>query len=239
MFFQAVSATVKRSSGPPPSGPIAFRDSTATCLPNITFESGSPAVIDLPDTATSGDFVMVILSYDSSTTSDIVSASGWTKLTHVGDATPDAQFDIFYRIFNGTEGSTASFEPNGVLFTRDVYGYSFIVDYIDTANPFVLGTSNQCAICSTLNVTGITAPSDGRVLSVMATDGGDNNPFTITSGWTVLVDEDCDSTSSGLGTHISYKDVLSGAASGTLTYTMVAGASADGIAGVQVFMKQA
>ena len=241
MFFQAVSATVKRSGGtPPPSSPIAFRGFTATCLPNIPFAQGFPATVNLPSTAVSGDFVVLVLAYDSTITANSVSSTGWTKLIHVGDADPDAQFDVFYRIFNGTEGSTATFETNLTLGTRDVHSYAFIVDNIDTSNPFsIIGTPAKCTSCTTLSTTGITATSDGRVIGLMAYDGGVGEPFTISSGWTLLVEAECDSTGSGLGVNYSYKNLINGQASGQLDFAVSPTSFADGMAAVQLFMKQA
>lgn len=239
MFFQVVSSAVTRASGgPPPGGPISFSSPIATCLPNWSFEAGNPAVGDLPTTAGSGDFVIAALFYDSTFTNDIViTPSGWTKLFHAGDATPDAQVDFYYRVFNGTEGSTISFTADGTLLSRDIYIYSFIVNNIDTSNPFpVLGTTSQTAFASTLDVTGITATSDGRVLTVVGYDGGDGDPFTFTAGWTEQIQAECDDTSSGLGVVLAYKDILSGASSGTFTVSAVV---SDGIVGKQIFMKQA
>ena len=238
MFFQVVSSAVTRASGPPPGGPISFSDPTITCLVDMGFTTGFPAVGNLPVTATSGDFVIVALFYDSPSSTDyVITPSGWTKLFHAGDATPDAQMDFYYKVYDGSEGSTITFDASGTIGTRDVYIYAFIVNNIDTSNPFpVVGVTDQTGFGTVLYISEVTATSDGRVLALRAYDGGDGDPFTFTAGWTEQVQAECDPTSAGLGVAIVYKEILSGASSGMLAVTPIA---PDGMVGKQIFMKQA
>jgi len=204
-----------------------------------------PATItlNLPSTAASGDLVFLLVSSDgSSGHSAHETPSGWTRLTNWASFDSDNDGYVFYRVFDGTEGSSVTISNiSGLKGGGDHLGISFIADGADTSSPVSDYTSAVIANgVNTISITGTTASANGLAVGFYSFDGADGNPFSVSSGWTEVVDEDSPSTgnsATALAVGVSTKPVTAGSASGTLVVD--GSGTLDGFAGLQFIIKEA
>lgn len=220
---------------------ITFSNLTTSCSTNINWNTSTiPFVVNLPSGATNGSFVVMFLSHDYIASTDVLAdVTGWTKVKGAGDTNSDAWCYILYRVFNGTEGSTVNVYSTGDQTSRDLAARTFIIEGIDTSNPFpVTGSTAIVASAAFIDVPSIAYSYNGRAIAMIAYDGGDGEPFSIGNSYTKYFDGACDESSTGLGFALAYRDFTGSGNTGAVRFTAT-GSLADGFAGFQLFIKPA
>jgi len=229
---------------PAASSEISFSDITTTIIDAQAINSSSNSHSgNLPSSASSGDFVLVIWANDDSTSLNMVGATGWTFVnsSYWGDTTSDSEIGILYRVFDGSEGSTIDCYHNFLDSSSYSIFWSMIVNNIDKSDPIDTVGSAATAAASSVSTPSITTTDAGTFIVVTAFDGSDGEPitysnsnFTITSGG----NEDSPanpSSASGLSASWGYSNI--GATTGTGATTATA-QNSDGIVSGHVSLKK-
>ena len=229
---------------PAASSEISFSDITTTIVDSQPINSSSNSHSgNLPSSASSGDFVLVIWANDDSTGPTMVGATGWTFVnsSYWGDTTSDSEIGILYRVFDGSEGSTIDCYHNSPDSSSYSVFWSMIVNNIDKSDPIDTVGSAATAAASSVSTPSITTTDAGTFIVATAFDGSDGEPitysnsnFTITSGGNEDSPEN-PSTTSGLSASWGYSNI--GATTGTGATTATA-QNSDGIVSGHVSLRK-
>lgn len=163
-----------------------------------TFHVGLPVY-------SAGDYCVICLANDETTSPFVMTASptGWTRLTPAntdyGDSVSDAEFGMWGRQMDGTEGSSIDMEgPTSDSDSRQ-NGVTFTLSNVNSSNPVdVLGTTLiPSGTVSSINVPAATSIEGGLLFTFVAFDGSDGDPFSTTSSGNVTYDYSIDFDSNG------------------------------------------
>ena len=162
------------------SADIVFSDVTVSSF-DRTVSASSPFNADLPTTASTGDFVMVLYSNDMFISGNrTITPTGWTLRQHAGDSSSDSHLHVYTRVFDGTEGSTVPFAPPFNISMGGV-AWSMICENIDTTNPVGTNTTDIERSGDSLTIPAATSSSAGTFIAYAGFDGADGDPLTMTN----------------------------------------------------------
>ena len=152
----------------------------------------STASLSIPSSLAVGDLLLILIG-DASSKSAFYNSfvagtsvpSGWTKLNEWGDTVSDIHIGIFYRIVDGSEGSSVSISSQ---FSSRVYGFCVHITGANETTP--IGGAGVASINggkAALVISGLTGNESDLGLFLYGFDGGDGYPFSLLSstGWTL------------------------------------------------------
>ena len=206
------------------------QNSTISSSTSITLtKPTSPAVL-------SGDLLIIIVGNDDTTVTaqwnnTTLKPTGFTLINEAGNSSSDAHVAAFWRIADGTEGSTIAVPAQS---SADMWGFYIHITGHDPTTPIhQTGADVNLSSGSTFNITGVTTTiADCLGVYCHAFDGGDGFPFSVSgTGWSESADITCDvlNVAEGSGSW-GTKQLTATGASGTATVTC---SVSDGSAGFQ------
>ncbi len=151
---------------------------------------GSSLTLTKPSGVVSGDLLLILVgSDDNSATAQwndtTLKPSGFTLINESGnDTVSDAHAAAFYRVANGSEGTTINVPAQS---SDDFWGFYIRVTGASTTDPInVIGADYNGGSAASHAVTGITTTEDQSLaFYLLSGDGGDVYPFTVSgTGWT-------------------------------------------------------
>lgn len=228
--------SIQTGSAPPVS--ISFDDITHSCFPNSSWSQTTPININLPATAVAGNLVFMFLEDDSPLEGDwVATPTGWTKEFSWYGSTSDNSGRLFWKILNASDVSLGYVSVYALTtYNRDGQGWTWIANGVDTSNPISdIGVWTQ-SVSVSKTIAGITPTANGLAVGFWGFDGGDGEPTTITSGWTKLAEQECDSSASGTFGGFASLESTSGTPTGNLVVTALI---SDGWGGIMVNFKAA
>lgn len=161
---------------------INFADITVT-VENADFNTDDTWTADLPSSAGSGDFVMIIFNWDGFRSSNRVNTpTGFTSRSHSGSSNSDNHIHVYTRLFDGSEGSTVDFTPTSSQGSRGGVFFTFICENIDTSDPFgAIGALNTDGSGDEIPLRNLTSVNAGTFVNIAGFDGADGGPATMTN----------------------------------------------------------
>lgn len=203
--------------------------STPLAVNKPTSSSPGPS----PKDVASGDLLLIVVGNDGTEAADEFdqtgAPNGFTFLNNAGNDTSDAHVAIYYRIADGSEGTT--FSVSAVV-SHDTWMVCFLISGT-SSTPIHLTGSDVIDATPPIAITGVTTTvADCYVLAVYAYDGADDGGFSTswTSGAEVLEVRSGTTQADAAGA-VSEKQMSGTGATGTATISV--GVS-DGMAGFQV-----
>jgi hypothetical protein len=138
-----------------------------------------------PSSVATGDLLLLFVTLeDTKGTNGLTAPSGFTLLQWIGNNIQDAHAWVFYRIADGTEGSSVTISP-----PRRAEGAAWYlrVSGADTTTPFGADVNTAANTTSVLPIDQLTRDDqseDQLAFSLCSFDGGDSDMGIIsTSGW--------------------------------------------------------
>tara|TARA_R110002096_G_scaffold399665_1_gene596087 strand:- start:677 stop:1375 length:699 start_codon:yes stop_codon:yes gene_type:complete len=155
--------------------------------------NNGPVSLSIPSSLTAGDLLLILIGDDSqksAATPSFVAGtsvpSGWAKFNEWGNGTSDSHIGIFYRIVDGSEGSSVNIDSTQ---RPGVFGFCVHITGATTTLVPPIGATGSAAILrsNALTIPGITGNESDLGLFLYGFDGGDGYPFSLTSstGWTL------------------------------------------------------
>jgi hypothetical protein len=154
---------------------------TATAVPANNITLNKPAGVNVNDLLlifVGNDAVNLPAQWSGAT----LAAAGFTLISEQGNNTTDSHVAAFYKVADGTEASSVNIVAAN---SANYWGYYIRVSGVNPANPFdQVGTAYLGG-----NVTAKALPSITTTINnelafyVMAADGGDQFPFSVTAPW--------------------------------------------------------
>jgi hypothetical protein len=138
-----------------------------------------------PSSVATDDLLLLFVTLeDTTSTNGLPTPSGFTLLQWIGDSMRDAHAWVFYRIADGTEGSSVTISPPN----RDEGAAWYLrVSGADTTTPFGSDVNTGVANSTSLFIAALTRDDlseDQLAFSLCSFDGGDSDMgITNTSGW--------------------------------------------------------
>ena len=131
------------------------------------------------------DLFLVFVSSDSEDGPEWNTKTGWTLLVNCGDTSTKTLTGIYYRIADGTEGSTETFTQTN---DDDLMGYWIRISGVDTSDPIHTPTpSCQQDVGTTPDILGFNTTKDDVLamwfLSFDGADFRDGGGVATGSGW--------------------------------------------------------
>lgn len=210
--------------------PVIESYTTAVTASNVT-----SLAINKPTGVQSGDLLLIFATNEGATTSPEFTnnLSGWTLLQNYGSDLPDTHSAIYWRIADGSEGS--SFTVTSLTSTERLM-WCFRISGIDTTTPIndeaggERGSLNTYAIPTDGTTTGLTTTvADCLLLGIVSYDGADGGTFGVSgTGWSKHASGDLAGTS-GSGTSLQACVVQNAqASSGAMSVVTVSCSVNDG-----------
>lgn len=205
-----------------------------TWLVNGSTGPSATLTCNKPSGVATGDLLVLIpFNENASSTAQFTNnKSGWTFVKNCGNTTSDCHIGLFWRIADGTEGSSETVTAT----TAEAWGMWYLrisgVDASDVVE--ATGSSVIVGSAASIAITGVTTvESDCLVLYFHSFDGGDGFPFSVAGTGFAEVDDYQTGTSGSVDVSASfgYRDMATPGASGTATVTA---SSTDGFAGYQI-----
>lgn len=237
LYSNIIASSIQTGPTPPPVN-ISFDDITHSCYPNPTWTNTVPLQINLPITAVVGDLCFMFLETDAIFNVDYIATPvGWTKEFGWYGTTSDNTGHLFWKLLDATDIANGYVDVYATtFFNRDGQAWTWIATGVDTTTPISdVGVWTQSSGVSK-TIAGITPSADGLAVGFWGFDGGDGEPTTITSSWTKIGEEECDSTLSGTFGGFASLQSASGVPTGNLVVTALV---SDGWGGVIVNFKAA
>lgn len=214
-FFHAVNAAVAVPTTAP-SG-IELVGVTEVDVLNTRY----PIFVPYHASAQVGDLVVAIVCTDNGASSQYLNAAtGYTIAEQRASSQADVEFMVAWKFLDASDlmaGSALFYNDTSFL---QAHGYGVHLRGAH-ASPIDGIVSTISGSGTTTNINPVTPTyDDGFVLAHIAFDGGDGEPFSVsTSGWTKFGDFEVDSGGSGLSGCLVTKNTLSvgGVSTGTLT----------------------
>lgn len=201
-----------------------------TAVPNSSLTLTKPTGVQV------GDLLLIIVGNDNTTATAQwnnigLKPSGFTFINEAGNASSQAHTAAFYRIADGTEGTTVNVPAQS---SNDYWGYYMRLTGVDTASPINVTGTDYNSAANLLNhpVTSITTTvSEALAFYTLSGDGGDTYPFSVAgTGWV----EQAEIQAGTLGTNAAgtwgTRAMSTAGATGAATVTMTA---SDGASGFQ------
>ena len=191
-----------------------------TFLGNPPGSPGTDITLTKPSGWAVDDLFLVFVSSDSDQGPEWNTKTGWTRLVNCGDSSTNTLTGIYYRIADGTEGSTETFTQTNV---DDLMGWWIRISGVDTSDPIHATTSCQQETTTTPDITGFNTTKDDVLAMWFLTHDGadfrDGGGLASGSGWpTDFIDGHTPSgDSTDIGGGWSQKNMASQGATGTVT----------------------
>ena len=164
------------------STPVVQSFTSNTAVP------GASLTLTKPSNILAGDLLLIIVGSDDDTASAqwddaTLKPSGFTLINESGNTTADAHSAAFYRVADGTEGTTINVPAQS---SDDFWGYYIHVTDVNPSNPIhVIGSAYNGGSTGTHNVPGVTTTAaNALAFYVLSGDGGDLDPFSVGGAWT-------------------------------------------------------
>lgn len=219
--FYAVAAVVE---------PVTFTTQT-----KLAGGGSGDFIMTFPADIASGDFLMAVLSGDSTAGANpFTTPAGWALEFHQGSTGSDSTLSIYTKVADGSETGTIVF---GTELTMDQVGTLFRVADIDATGIEVIGphlfTAGSIAFVPSMT----TVTDNSLVFAMVGFDGGDSGGFTVSAPYEMQTNlEIGDGT--GVSQGIAMQTMATAGATGNAVFNTVSGAL-DGIVGVQIALKPA
>jgi len=197
--------------------------------------SGSTSLVfSKPTEVQVGELLLIIAVNDDTSATAFTDAgkpSGWNFIVDFGDTASDSHVGLFWKIADGTEGSSETVTSEG----GDEWGGWYVrISGVDTSNPInAVGTATTAA-GSSITASAVTTDVDNCLaLSFGAFDGGDGYPFTVSgTDWSKEDDGQSGADGNSDASGVWGKKSM-GSAGSTLDASIGASAS-DGMVGAQI-----
>jgi hypothetical protein len=201
---------------------ISFDDITLSSAVQ-TISPSTAFTMTLPTTAVSGDWVLALFTIDDPTVGLTANPSGWTLINTStwGDSTSDAHIKLWYREFDGSEGSSVPIYST-VSSTRGIVAWTMVVSNIDTANPISAVGNPSISIGTVVTAPSVLVPDDGTFICINAFDGSDGEPFTYDNSSFAFTDggeDDVSTGGSGVSSAWKYATITGGTNTDTTLIT--------------------
>ena len=155
-----------------------------TFLGNPPGSPGTDITLTKPSGWAVDDLFLVFVSSDSDQGPEWNTKTGWTRLVNCGDSSTNTLTGIYYRIADGTEGSTETFTQTNV---DDLMGWWIRISGVDTSDPIHATTSCQQETTTTPDITGFNTTKDDVLAMWFLTHDGadfrDGGGLASGSGW--------------------------------------------------------
>ena len=198
--------------------------------------NNGPVSLSIPANLNLGDLLLILIGDDSqksAATPSFVAGtsvpSGWTKFNEWGNGTSDSHIGIFYRIVDGSEGSSVNIDSTQ---RPAVFGFCVHIKGANQTTPIGGAGSAQIVKSFTLTIPGLTGNESDLGLFLYGFDGGDGYPFQVYSSPSWTLREDIQTGTSWNGASGCFGTRNSGASS--LPVTVNNQTSNDGQVGVQI-----
>jgi len=202
---------------------ISFDDITLSSAVQ-TINPSTSFTMTLPTTAGTGDWVLALFTIDSPVSSDVINdPSGWTLINTStwGSSTSDAHIKLWYREFDGSEGSSVPITST-ISSTRGIVAWTMVVSNIDTANPISAVGNPSISIGTVVTAPSVLVPDDGTFICINAFDGSDGEPFTYDNSSFAFTDggeDDASTGGSGVSSAWKYATITGGTNTDTTLIT--------------------
>lgn len=167
-------------------GQVPLATPTVAGYQSTTLAVSNPFAIDMPTGIQVGELLVAFVANDYPIDGATMGTpTGWTQVLQNGGATADSKFGVWYKVADGTEGSTISFswdKPGGY----SVIGWVMRVQGADITNPIeVIGTYAANAFSSSATApAAITSNDNCLAFAILSFDGNDAEPITLSgTGW--------------------------------------------------------
>jgi len=200
--------------------------------------AGNSLALTVPGTASVGDLLLILAGSDSNGNNEGFSTeTGWTRLFNQGGSNSDAYASVFWRIVDGTEGSTVNIDS---VASDDLWGYCLLITGADPSDPINGYTNGRGGSSQNHNIAAITTDADNTLdLYVLGSDGADLDPFTVTgTGWSEESYIESGSGSPNAAGSWGYKTQASAGSTGTVNVDFTSTLS-DGAAYGQIAINPA
>lgn len=161
---------------------MAVANRTATTA-NSGAAAATSLVLNKPTSTAAGDVLVTTISINGGTGSTVTTLSGWTLLTRTNSTTVLGQ-GVYYRVADGTEGSTFTWSCTSAF----VAGVCNAYTGVDNANPIAGFTALAKTTASTAATFGATSPQAESVYGVLCVTSrnttGTTTMTTASSGYT-------------------------------------------------------
>jgi cellulose synthase/poly-beta-1,6-N-acetylglucosamine synthase-like glycosyltransferase len=187
-----------------------------------------------PSSVQVGDLLLIIVGNDDNTATaqwdDVTyKPSGFTLINEVGNSTVDCHAAAFYRVADGTEGSTIDVSAQSA---DDYWGFYIRVTGIDQSTPINATGADSTSSGTSISITSVdTSVAETLAFYNMCYDGADDGGFTASdTGWSETAEGRNGTTSSNASGSWGTKQVATAGATGAVTVTPVV---SDGMGGFQ------
>lgn len=141
-----------------------------------------------PASVAVGDFLLLMVGCDDNGTNSpsvFPQITGWTRFANIGNTTSDAKLGLYWRIADGTETATIWVLQTGAAALNQMFGWYLRLSGTDASTPLnVTGTETNAAGTSHTCAEVTTGVADCLAFYVLAFDGGDGVPFSVSgTGW--------------------------------------------------------
>lgn len=196
---------------------------------------GSSLTLTKPASVQVDDLLIIIVGDENTTATaqwdnTTNKPSGFTLINESGNATSDAHVAAFYKVADGTEGSTIAVPKQA---SDGYWGFYIRVTGADTSNPInVVGADSNTGNSVSKVIPSITTTVNNTLaFYALASDGGDNDPFSISgTGWVEGAERESGPTANDASGVWGTRAVPTAGATGNATVGMSA---SDGAAAFQ------
>lgn len=185
-----------------------------------------------PSGVANGDLLIMMVGNDetNASTDGWNAVTGWTKEFGFANATGDSSFAIYWREADGTEGATQDVVNDSNSW--ESYGWYLRISGADTTTPFHQKGTPAAGSSSSHAISGVTTSiADCLAFYLLAFDGGDGAPFSVSgTGWAEVDEEQSGTGGTDASGCFGTKDQATAGATGTAT---VSCSASDGATFVQ------
>jgi hypothetical protein len=258
-YYQVRRAAIVGGSTTTTTTPATTTTTTTLCCPVVdNYNSGATTptaatntTVSKPSSVVSDDTLIVLAGNDSTDNNAQFDATtnnprndsdgtdaGFTFIGHVGTSSTDTHVGAWYRIADGTEESTLRIQARN---SADLWVFYILVKGANATTPFdAKGANYSTSASSTHAILGYTSAANSRAFYVLAFDGSDGVPFSISgTGWSQTAEIKAENAIQSPGNEASgvwgEKEMPSAAATGTAT---VGSNKSDGAAAFQFTIKK-
>jgi len=198
--------------------------------------TGASLTLTKPSGVVAGDLLLIIVANDNATDTaqwddSTLKPPGFTLINEAGTSTSDCHCAAFFRIADGSEGSTIDVPAQS---SNDYVGFYARITGAHPSSPInVVGADISIGNATTITV-GSIFPFDDDTLAVavVGTDGGDMVPHAVSgTGWT-LQNDVAQGTNNGVSGGWASKNMGAAGATGSCVFDWN-GSVSDGASGFQ------
>lgn len=148
---------------------------------NVFGGSTNSCTVNKPSGVIIGEFLGILVSIEQDGDgTEVNSLSGWTKEFEFGDTSTDTRLALFWRIADGTEGASET-----ITTVANVRGAVWYLRFSNASGIHVVGANREITTGTSGIADSLTTTDDHTyVIAMLAFDGGDGHPFTVSgTGW--------------------------------------------------------